>query len=223
MSEQSDHVIYTRNEWTTVPCFIDILKFLKTKEIKTVADIGANVGEVTKLFLEELPAIQKVYAFEPLTSNFNFLKDRFKHDQRVNCLKLGIYYGQLTAILKHNGGCGSSSITDGSIGLESIDLMEFEGLNHDIDLVKLDVEGAEYNIIKNSTKLQNTKYVIIEFHPFGMEDFEDFNSKLPAQPGTVQRTMYIKSYTDAYVKRYFPNHKWIVDDQVQYLLERNDA
>lgn len=222
MSEQSDHISYTRNEWTTVPCFVSMVEYLKDKNIKAVADIGANVGEVSKIFLEYIPTIEKVYAFEPRTDNFEFLKERFKDEPRMNCFKLGIYYGKLSAVLKYNGGCGSSSIASGAFGIESIDLVEFESLNRDVDLVKIDVEGAEYNIIKNSTKLKEIKYINIEFHPFGMDDFNEFNKHLPTTPGSEERTSYIKNYTDNFVKTYLPNYRWIVDHDVQYLLERSD-
>jgi len=220
-NQQEEHVEYTRNEWTTVKVFTDILNYLKTKNIKYFADIGANVGEVSKIILEQIPNINEIYAYEPETKNFEFMKNRFLNESKVKPIKKAIYYGQKSSVLFGAWRCGSHTLlgNPSMAHLEIIPLvtLEEENLNH-VDLIKMDVEGAEYNIIENSEILKNIKYIIIEFHSFGMKD-PSFNENLP-QTSHTEKLKYQKKFTDDFLKTYLPNHKWVIDIEEQYLLER---
>lgn len=124
MSEQKEHVLYTRKEWSgimrmefdgTESCFIKIINYLKTKHIKYFADIGANVGEVSKILLEELTTLKKVYAYEPVSSNFFFLSNRFRDEPKLKAIQKGIFYGLKSTIIKCIGGCGSHTIVGGVV------------------------------------------------------------------------------------------------------------
>ena len=226
MSEQTEHITYTRNEWTTVDCFVRMIDYLRDKKIEVVADIGANVGEVSNIFLECFPNIKTIYAYEPRSDNFECLKTRFINEQRIVPIKRGIFYGKNNAPLYINGGCGSSSIVMNKSGRgEIIELVELEneGILR-LDLAKLDIEGAEYNVLKYTKFLKSTKYLILEFHHFGMDDEIEFQKYLPPPNGTksdnIIRAAYIKNYTDDYIKKHLSGYKIIIEDECQYLLER---
>lgn len=221
-TEQINHVNYTRNEWQTVSSFVDMLNFLQNKNINYVADVGSNVGEVSKIFIERIPSIKKIYAYEPESTNYNFLKNRFENEPKIVPIKKGIYYGKTETTLFNNGGSGSHTVVlnNSSVG-DFIELTELEKTNIEkLDLIKIDIEGAEYNVIKNSELLKKIKYIIIEFHPFGMDD-PNFEINLPPVgiENYIKRTEYIKNYTDNFVKTHLPDHKIVVELDVQYLLE----
>jgi FkbM family methyltransferase len=226
MTPQLEHVYYTRNEWTTVTCFVEMIKFLKDKNIEYIADIGSNVGEVSKIFLEEFDTIKDVYAYEPQSQNYDFLSERFLDEDKLHPIKKGIFYGDNQSHLYNNGGCGSYTVAvsncDGRIlyPVETIDLVELENENLPIlDLVKLDVEGAEYNILKHSDFIKKTKYLIIEFHPFGMDDIDFFQNLPSTGQLREERVSYIKKYTDSFIKKYLPNYNIVIEQEEQYLLE----
>jgi len=230
MQMQVEHQKYTRIEWTAVSSHIKIINYLRNKDIKRVVDIGANVGELSRIFLETIPSIETIYAYEPRSDNFQFMKNEFISEPRVTVVQKGIFYGKDKSPLFFNGGSGSSTISDfgskrgSEIGRrynEIIDLVELEneGLG-DIDLIKIDIEGAEYNVIKYSELIKSTKYLIIEFHPYGMEDVDSFIHDLPSDHDL--RVLYVKKFTDAFINNNLSNYKMIVEDEVQYLLERND-
>jgi hypothetical protein len=223
---QLEHIYYTRNEWTTVSCFVEMIKFLKDKNIEYIADIGADVGEVSKIFLEEFVTIKDIYAYEPQSQNYEFLRERFLHEDKLHPIKKGIFYGNNQSKLYNNGGCGSYTVAvsncDGRVlqTVETIDIVEIENEGIDrLDLIKLDVEGAEYNILKHSDFIKKTKYLIIEFHPFGMYDI-DFEKNLPST-GQLreERVSYIKKYTDNFIKKYLLNYNIVIEQEEQYLLE----
>lgn len=223
MHEQNDHVLYTRNEWTNVDCFVKIINYLKTENIKIFVDIGSNVGEVSKIFLEEFRSLEKIYSYEPRTDNYEYLKNRFINEKKIVPIKKGIFYGKNESPLYFNGGCGSSTIAKELNSYnEIIELVELEKENIlKPDVIKLDIEGSEYNVLTHSTLIKNTKYLIIEFHPFGMENEEEFEKKLPPVGFEYfkTRTKYINDYTDKFIEKTLPNFEIILNQDVQYFLK----
>jgi len=168
---------------------------LKKDEIKIILDVGANIGSATRLFLEELnPSI--IYAFEPDGENFIYLSAI--DDKRVKLYNYGIYYGATTSTVtgvKAFGHVGYSC--DQVLSPEhkfpsaeaypekQFELREIEEFVNKADLVKLDCEGAEFNIIENSFVVKNAKFLLVEFHNHDPE------------------------YDFKFVQTYFPNHKII--------------
>ena len=64
-----------------------------------------------------------------------------------NC---GIGYGFSNPILNNNGNVGGFFITEG-VGESNIIIKTLEELNlPKVDLIKMDIEGAEFNVIENS-------------------------------------------------------------------------
>jgi len=198
---QDTHVSYTRNEWTSQTYFIDVIKFLKDKKIKSFIDIGANVGEVSKILLESIPSIEICYLYEPQIDNYNFLIKKFIDNKLVNCIKKGIYYGKLSSHLyRQDNNVGGFSV-ERNIKEESeiVDLTELEQENiKPVDFVKIDIEGSEYNVLKNSTYIKNVPYIEIEFHTLGSEnnDYESF------------------------IKKWLTDYKIILKNDSHYLLEK---
>jgi FkbM family methyltransferase len=178
---QSEHWVYTVREWSQEP-LIQILNALP--EVRVVFDIGANVGGWTHILLQRMPTA-KVHCFEPMPNNFEALQINIpdaKHHQ------YGIYYGQTEAQMFGRG--------DGNVGAvfvewidsgeprvavgEKIPLRKLEGNRlPKPDLIKMDVEGAEVNIIPNSPIVKTCKWLIIEWHPEHIPVIPFFTEHLP--------------------------------------------
>jgi FkbM family methyltransferase len=144
-------------------------------------DCGANVGEVTFLMAER-GAI--VYAFEPNPYAFEVLKKRFEGNENVILINKGVWHkpGVLPLYLHENNDDNpekhsvSSSILENKknidksnyVEIELIDLVLFiEELQKDIVLVKLDVEGAEVDILNKliySKSIRKIKKLLVETH-----------------------------------------------------------
>ena len=170
---------------------IEILDKINDK-INIIYDIGSNVGSISLILYEYLkPNI--LYCFEPDLDNINYSKNKLKDLGNFLFIQKGIYYGKKEATVfgrndNSPGGyylnhCVESpdfgDFYNGSVKYDSkiFELTELEDL--DIikpDLIKLDVEGSEYNIIKNSTILKQTKYLLIEWH-FPHISYKDFFKK----------------------------------------------
>ena len=158
--------------------FNNIINSLDEKSI--VLDIGANIGNVSSYILENKGC--KVYSFEPNILCFEILKRRFIDDKRIKVYNLAIsnFSGKSNLYLHYK----SKGITD-STYLESSSLKEtkdnisknnYTEINvfniedllskfERIDLIKIDIEGSEYEImpfiIKNRSKI---KCVLCELH-----------------------------------------------------------
>lgn len=129
-----------------------------------ILDIGANVGGFS-LWANKRWANSKIYSYEPIKNNFNFLKENTKDmdDIVISNVAIGskeeirrMYYGA------HNvGECsfinGAEQIEDG----EDVSVMP-ASLLPDANIVKIDTEGAEIEILENIT-IKPDLY-LIEFH-----------------------------------------------------------
>lgn len=155
---------------------IDLLQFIYHNyksdiENGTILDIGANIGNHSVFFAKFLNPI-KVYAFEPYLSAYNLLL----YNIDINKLKNTILPRQLAVsdcttsvslIKPATNRLGSTQIdktsNDDKIKCVSID-DTFKNKNKKITLIKMDVEGEEFNVIVGSmfTIIKYTPILIIE-------------------------------------------------------------
>ena len=146
-----------------------------------VIDCGANIGKITE-YLASKNA--RVYAFEPNPYAFKVLSEKFTNNNNVICINKGVYSKNTTAKLflhknsdidKVCWSTGSSIIKEkrninvnNSIEIDLIDLTSFiTKLNQQIKLIKIDVEGAECEIIKKIIEkglTHSIDYIFIETH-----------------------------------------------------------
>lgn len=127
-----------------------------------VLDCGANVGHISKLLASSGAT---VIAFEPDPVAYAALERRCKHKQNIRLIKKGVWDKDATIQLythKESSGDEASFTVGSSIVAEKInidtakgqfievmDLVAFmQQQGRKIDLVKLDVEGAEIDILK---------------------------------------------------------------------------
>jgi FkbM family methyltransferase len=158
-----------------------------------VLDCGANVGHIAKLL--SLTGA-KVYAFEPDPVAFKKLSYRCRNKKNIECIQKGVWdKDAIIQLYTHRESHGDeASFTVGSSiiadkinvstekvqSIEVIDLVSFmQGLNKKIDLVKLDVEGAEIEILKKIIATGT-------YHLFDRMYVETHESKIPSQIKEVE-------------------------------------
>jgi len=69
--------------------WVNLARFLRPSEVVLLVDIGANVGNFTSEFLTLYKNSRSV-CFEPVSSTFGQLAERFAEDQRVERHKFAI-------------------------------------------------------------------------------------------------------------------------------------
>ena len=146
----------------------------------TVMDVGANVGLLTRQFCRQVGPSGRVYAFEPDPLTFQFLEFNTRSYQNKELTQSAISDNQEPAVLHLNltSGAGNSLINQGhsteSVPVACISLDEFlkQHGNPVVDVIKIDVEGAELSVLRGMrqtvTRLTGLK-VIIEYCPVNLK------------------------------------------------------
>lgn len=196
-----DRLVY--DDFKTSSVYKTIFDFLFDKDIKTIIDIGASSGIATLLFLELLD-VERIYCIEPDKENYELLiKNTCDYRDIVDTYNIGIYYGVTSAnvvgtgdesplgymvenaTVEHNYPGGTILYKDKKFKLSPLEKV----IKIPVDFIKMDVEGSEYNIVKNSRSINTTRILLISFHNHRRE------------------------YVEEFIKKELPNHKIILLEQ----------
>ena len=133
-------------------------------ECDTVFDVGANIGDWTALALSIYPFLQ-VHCFEPCSAAFNQLQSRklAREGIFINHFGLSDSAGEATIYVFENGvgtnslywrsGLNAEQKSREIVSLDTLDAYcERSDIRH-IDLLKLDVEGHEFSVLKGATRM----------------------------------------------------------------------
>ena len=154
-------------------------KNLSLNKDSIVIDIGANIGDKTQYFHDRFKC--KIICYEPNKVAFDILDKRFKKFSNIICINKGISKEEKTKKLYLHKGYENDKInySQGSSFLEikeNINQNNFELVNtlpiselldeyEHIDLIKIDIEGYEYEIMPELILNRNKiKYVFAELH-----------------------------------------------------------
>jgi len=166
---------------------------------KTIVDVGANFGIFTVLIARIFP-LAKVYAVEPHPDNFELLKHNIALNDlnNVTPIRAAVTDHEGTVSLLVDRDAASHTIAldlptkIASIPVEAITLGRFQH----IDLLKLDIEGAEYDVLRQPP---NASVMILEIHDRPNcnkqvlldELGKNFSVRATAQSNTYQDNIYL--------------------------------
>jgi FkbM family methyltransferase len=189
----NDKKVYYRSSTSDMTLIYEILLQSKYKseyffpeEItpKVIFDIGGNIG-ITAIYLSKLFPDAVIYTFEPLTENFEIMEKNIQFYQNIKAFNFGLgsENGNFKVYLSNDSeNFGGVSFYPNSFGnkVEPYVLCEVKNINElikkfnieSIDLIKIDTEGAEYDILTSLDDgvLRDTSWVTGELH--GNRDFE---------------------------------------------------
>lgn len=140
-----------------------------------VFDIGANIGNHTLFFYYECE-IGKAICFEPVESTFNILKRNVEINniaQHVTLVKSAVGADIGTAAISHYdaSNIGSTQISLDESGVIPVVSIDSLGLEENVKLIKIDVEGAEKGVVDGCkmTLKKYKPYIMIEIQPENLE------------------------------------------------------
>lgn len=148
------------------------------KEGMRVVDAGAHIGYYTLLAAKRVGKSGKVFAFEPEPYGYSLLSKNIELNQfdNVVLVRKAISDKEGTARLwlppcREAASIFASRDADESTLVETITLDEFFKDNPSIDVIKMDIEGAEMAALKGAREIisrnKNLK-ILLEFHPLGI-------------------------------------------------------
>jgi len=159
----------------------DLLPLLDPGPVRVV-DVGGNIGSFS-IWLHQRQGVREGYCFEPDPTSFNLCRYNLAHN--------GV--GSVQAIPKAMGGLarqitmsvdtgrpGANSIyraKDDAKGTAQVDVLAFADwlrtIEGDLDVLKLDCEGAEWEILEHTRRF---RVIIAEIHgdPASRHAVDDF-------------------------------------------------
>jgi len=150
---------------------------------KTILDIGAFIGDTSIYFA--INGAKKVLAYEPSPNNFRCLSKNVELNNMKNKIvpqNMGIGGREGEYILYENeivGGISSSiNVTEHSKPVK-IKVVDISKLLENVDIVKIDCEGCEYEVLERmiETNAFPREGIIGEFHSVGGYEIEPFIKK----------------------------------------------
>lgn len=147
----------------------EIYSFNTDRKQPYIIDCGSNIG-LSIIFFKKLYPDSIIVAFEPDKSIFKLLEQNIESYQlgNVTLFNLAVWNKTEEISFFSEGALAGSLTTDYSKTniktiVKAVDLLEY--LDRPIDLLKIDIEGAEYIVLKHiQTKLFYVKNLFIEYH-----------------------------------------------------------
>ncbi|RYG54695.1 MAG: FkbM family methyltransferase [Chitinophagaceae bacterium] len=167
-------------------------------------DIGANIGLFSLVASRLVEDTGRIYAFEPFSSNYNKLTAHIARNGITNIIaeQLAISSGEFSITLGGTGiGMNSGMISEFSITAEtaetvdatSLDKYRSLHLNRPVRMVKMDIEGGEYNALKGMER------TLSHDRPILLMELDD---KLLFNAGTSSKTIEEWLNGFGYLKRF---------------------
>jgi FkbM family methyltransferase len=143
----------------------------------TVIDVGANIGEYS-LFMADLVGPKgRVIAVEPEPENFARLCKAVRHLAHVEKIHAAASAsrGKLLLFLSEKLNVDHHTYDDGEgrpcLEIEAIALDDHVPIGACVDLIKIDVQGAELSALKGAERILRENHdikVLFEYWPFGL-------------------------------------------------------
>ena len=137
-----------------------------------IIDIGSHIGLFT-LYASQFCKQGKIICYEPIKENYQLLLSNIElnHLSNVECYNKAVSKSNSPIRIYINSDESGHSMFDPQenfIDVDSISLQQIIDDHHidSIDFLKLDCEGAEYEIIENlpKSRFSQIKKMIIEYH-----------------------------------------------------------
>lgn len=148
--------------------FVDhIYHFDAHNDRPVILDCGGHIGLSAIYFKRQHPNAQ-VTVFEPDARNFEFLKNNLASQGYLDVVlrNEAIWIENTTLTFSSEASMSSKIATDKIIGGVEVKAVRLKDrLTTEIDLLKLDIEGAEYEVLKDiKDKLYLLRNIFIEYH-----------------------------------------------------------
>lgn len=132
-----------------------------------ILDCGAHIG-LSVIYIKNICPSANIIAFEPDIQNYSILKKNIlSHNlEGIEARQEAVWDESTTLSFIQDGNMGSKigiNSTNHTINVRAIRLKDF--LNRNVDFLKLDIEGAEYKVLKDiQENLHFVANMFIEYH-----------------------------------------------------------
>lgn len=156
------------------------------KKDSVCVDIGCHIGEILEQMIKKAPH-QNHFAFEPIPKFYNIIRNKYKANvfqlalsNQIGELEFNYVenYPELSGLEKRD----YLGLKDPQINLIKVKVEKLDNIiptSTKIDLIKIDAEGAEYNILLGAKRIimDSKPLIIIEFEK-GSTEFYGVTPKM---------------------------------------------
>lgn len=150
--------------------FIDeVYKFSSNSTVPKIIDCGSNIG-LSIIFFKRMYPDSEIIAFEPDNDIFNISKYNLKQFgiKNVRLFQKAVWINEEPLVFAKTGSLGGHIVqekSENTIEIQTVRLKDF--LYQRIDFLKIDIEGPEYDILKDCGELlKNVDNIFVEYHSF---------------------------------------------------------
>ncbi len=149
-----------------------------TTPIKSLLDIGGNIGQFSITF-NHLSPHTSIDIFEPNPVSFKMLKTNIADKKKIKIYNYGIgphkkqtlhfspNQTSIASILANNSHTTTTKNLS-KVAIQTVNNIHNYTKRHTYDLIKIDVEGYEYNVIKNLKGIR-TRYLFLEMSGYNRD------------------------------------------------------
>jgi FkbM family methyltransferase len=173
-----------------VDLFHDLRRFGYSQHIKTVFDIGANVGQFAGATAASLPDA-RLFCFEPVKSTFNVLQSSFAASPKIKVFRsaIGAVNGELRMTSKPgsvmNHILASDETPPQGIHTELVPVQTVASVAEDlgieeINLLKTDTEGFDAHVLQGAHAMLSSGRVFLVLVEVGFSDVDKHHTPFAA-------------------------------------------
>lgn len=149
----------------------DMYLFHSSKPDPYIIDCGANLG-LSVLYFKEMYPLARVVAFEADKNIFSYLEKNIIsfNLKNVEIINKAVWDKNEILLFLEEGGAGGrieKKMVDENLKYTEVPATSIREyiINQEVDFLKIDIEGAEYEVIKDCQDLlPNVNYIFIEYH-----------------------------------------------------------
>ncbi len=168
-----------------------VYKFSTSITSPCIIDCGSNIG-LSVLYFKKILPTAKILAFEPGIQTFKILEENVKQNELTNISLFNFALSDAEGEIEfYKNSVSSGSLNMSIIKSSNVNTLEkvnskklSRSITEEIEMLKIDVEGAEFRILKDLIETNTINFVsnmIIEFHTHLSEiSIHEFTAKIKA-------------------------------------------
>jgi FkbM family methyltransferase len=143
----------------------DIARRLPVFQAEIVFDVGANIGQSAKKYLDWFPK-SKIYCFEPVKDTFYELQKNFKGNDHIHCFQLAFGASKRKGEMVLQGtpdifflldstksDLVNTEVVKEKVDVETLDEFCSERQIDHISFLKIDTEGGDLDVLRGSENM----------------------------------------------------------------------
>jgi FkbM family methyltransferase len=142
-------------------------------EDSVIIDLGGYTGVWVEQMINKYNP--NVYIIEPIEEFYNIIVDKFKNNDKVNVLKVGVSNEDKDGVIYLHGDSTSAKLSNGtpvSVKFNKMKTLIEKWNLKSVDLIQINIEGDEYELLEDMIKtgiINTFKNIQVQFH-YGIDD-----------------------------------------------------